>query len=366
MAVSPQRRADILDALRVGAVPSRGLDALAVGLQRFEVTIVEELDRVRTGSGLFKAVRPEYGGAKTFFARWVEDRAKRLAFAAAEVQISETETPLHRLETVYRRLTERLSTSAVESGALRAIIDGWLYTLEEDVRAASAQSAGPGLLTATEELMERRLSAIHQLSPMFTAALRAYRRAIAAGDGGAAEAILAWIAGQPNVSAKSIRDAGLKGSIDHFAALSFLQGLLLMLRDGGHGGLLLVLDEVETIQRVLGDVREKSLNALRQLIDEVHSGRFPGLYLIITGTPAFFDGPQGIRRLPPLASRLHVEFASDDRWDNPRAPQIRLQPFTIQSLIEVGRKVRDEYLARLAAAVAGCSWWQGSVLRRAF
>ena len=45
-----------------------------------------------------------------------------------------------------------------------------------------------------------------------------------------------------------------------------------------------MLDEVETIQRVRGDVRDKSLNALRQLIDEIDSGRFPGLYLLITGT----------------------------------------------------------------------------------
>ena len=96
---------------------------------------------------------------------------------------------------------------------------------------------------------------------------------------------------------------GVKGDIDHFGALSFLQGVLIVLRDSGHPGLLVVLDEVETIQRVRGDVRDKSLNSIRQLIDEVDSGRFPGLYLVITGTPAFYDGPQGIQRLEPLAQR---------------------------------------------------------------
>ena len=33
----------------------------------------------------------------------------------------------------------------------------------------------------------------------------------------------------------------------------------------------LVLDEVETIQRVRSDSREKSLNALRQLIDDIYA-----------------------------------------------------------------------------------------------
>ena len=34
-------------------------------------------------------------------------------------------------------------------------------------------------------------------------------------------------------------------------ALSFLQGLLTVVRDSGHGGLLVIIDEVETLQRVL-------------------------------------------------------------------------------------------------------------------
>ena len=77
--------------------------------------------------------------------------------------------------------------------------------------------------------------------------------------------------------------------------MGFLQGLLEVLRDAGHPGLLLVLDEVETLQRVRGDVRDKALNALRQLLDEIDAGRYPGLFLVITGTPAFYDGPAACR-----------------------------------------------------------------------
>ena len=160
--------------------------------------------------------------------------------------------------------------------------------------------------------------------------------------------MLSWVAGQPNVGVKFIRDAGLRGDIDHFGALKALQGLLTMLRDGGHSGLVLVLDEVETLQRVRGDVREKALNALRQLLDELPL--YPGLYLLITGTPAFFDGPQGIRRLTPLAQRLHTDFGVEPRFDNPSRPQVRLRGFDLDSLEEVGRKVRDIYADGSSAA----------------
>lgn len=349
MSLSPQRRQEVIDALRRGTVPRSSLDTFAVGLERFEAALDDELRKVGAGGSVFKAVRGEYGCGKTFFARWLADRARRLGFATSEAQVSETETPLNRLETVYRRLMERLSTTDTPQGALRNIIDGWFYTLEEDVLAEGVANDPQKLLQRTGELLEQRLVKVNSTAPMFSAALRGYREAEASGDQSAAEGIMAWLAGQPNVAAAAKRFAGVKGDIDHFGALSFLQGMLIVLRDSGHPGLLVVLDEVETIQRVRSDVRDKSLNALRQLIDEVDSGRFPGLYLVITGTPAFFDGPQGVQRLEPLAQRLHVDFQTEARFDNPRAVQIRLPAFDLERLCQVGCNVRDIFQQHAAA-----------------
>ena len=343
--ISPQRRDQIIDALRRGTVPQSSLDAFAVGLDRFEAAIDDELRKVSAGGSVFKAVRGEYGCGKTFFARWLADRARKMGFASTEVQISETETPLHRLETVYRRLNERLATADTTQGALRNIVDGWFFTLEEDVlaEASIAPNDASELLKRTNELLERRLADVARTAPTFSAALRGYRQAQVDERPDIAEGILAWLSGQPNVASEAKRFAGVKGDIDHFGALNFLQGILTILRDSGHVGMLIVLDEVETIQRVRSDVRDKSLNALRQLIDEVDSGRFPGLYLMITGTAAFFEGPQGIQRLEPLAQRLHVDFQTDLRFDNPRAVQIRLPAFTLERLRLVGCKIRDIY-----------------------
>jgi hypothetical protein len=371
--ISPQRRIEILDALRRGTVPRRGLEAYAVGMDRFESTVDEELKQVASGGSVFKAVRGEYGCGKTFLARWLQDRAQRKGFVTAEVQISETETPLHRLETVYRRLIERLSSTEGDEGVFRALIDGWFFALEEDVLAdgETASAAPERLLEQTNELLEKRLTAITRVAPAFCMALRGYRNAQARGEAAVADGLLAWLGGQPNVGMVVKRAAGIKGDVDHFAALGFLQGLLVVLKDSGRPGMVVVLDEVETLQRMRGDVRDKALNALRQLMDEIDSRRFPGLYLIVTGTPAFFDSPQGVQRLPPLASRLHVDFSGDPKFDNPRAVQLRLRPFDLGGLVEVGSRVRDifadgsqrserirqlvdeSFLDRLAGIVAG-------------
>jgi hypothetical protein len=343
MMLSSKKRLEVLDALRRGTVPQAGLDVLAVGLERFRDPIDQELRRAGEGGCGFKAVRGDYGCGKTFFSRWLQQEARAMNFATAEVQISETETPLHKLETVYRRMLERLATSSARSGAFRGIIDSWFFALEEDVLSVGGIDPNDeqALLKATSELMEKRLGAISNKAPSFAAALRAYRECLAVGDAAVAEGLIAWLSGQPNVAAAVKKRANIKGDVDHFAAMSFLQGLLAVLKDSGHPGLVLVLDEVETLQRVRSDIREKALNALRQLIDELDAGRFPGLYLVITGTPSFFDGPQGLKKLPPLAQRLQTDFDTDVRFDNPRAPQIRLKAFDMDMLLEVGCKVRD-------------------------
>ncbi len=343
--ISSARRQEIVSALRRGTVPSSGLDALAVGIDAFAATFDEELTVVAAGRGGFKAVRGEYGTGKTFFGRWLQERTRARGFAATEVQINETETPLHRQETVYRRLVEHLGTADTASGAFRGVIDGWFYVLEQDVLADASMDPNDaqGLLTKTDALMEARLATISKTAPAFSAVLRTYRRALVDGDGTLAEGLISWLAGQPNVAASVKRAAGIKGDLDHFGASNFLVGLLTILRDSGYSGLVLVLDEVETLQRMRTDTRERGLNALRQWIDEIDAGRYPGLYLVVTGTPAFFDGPQGVQRLAPLAQRLHVDFSTDRRFDNPRAVQIRLSPFDHSALLAVGRRVRDIY-----------------------
>ena len=346
MNISPQRRIEILNALRRGAVPPTGLDALAVGLEGFGDAVDRELEQAAAGHGIFKAVRGEYGAGKTFFVRWLEERARRQKFATAEVQISETETPLHRLETVYRAALERLRTETSASGALPDIVDRWFFELERDAlrRSDVDDDDQAAVDDAISELMEQRLGEITQSTPQFAAALRGYHKARKERDFATAQGLLAWLGGQPHVGQAIKRKADLKGEIDHFGALNFLRGLLLLLDDAGYSGMVLVLDEVETLQRVRSDVREKSLNALRQIIDYVDEGRFPGLYVVITGTPAFYDGPQGVQRAQALAQRLHVDFPEDSRFDNPRAVQIRLRGLDRGQLVELGKRVRDIFV----------------------
>ncbi len=346
--VSQHEAREIVAALRTGVVPQEGLHHLATGLDPLLKAVDQELDDVAAGvgSGRAKWIRGAYGSGKTFATRLLCWHARQQGFATSEVQISVTDTPLHRLETVYRRIIERLTTVSAGEGAFQAIVDTWIYQLGDEVmRLQGISEDDPSFPDSVEQRLENKLADLSARNPAFAQVLRAYHRAMEEADFATAQGLLAWLSGEPHVAFSIKKVAAVKGDVDGAAALTFLRGLLRILRDTGYQGLVVVLDEAETIQRMRSDVREKALNALRQLVDSLLKGELPGLYFVVTGTPEFYDGYKGLVALPPLADRVKTRFSGDPRHDNLRAPQVRLQPFDAARLTEVGRKVRALYPA---------------------
>ncbi len=337
----------IINALRSGLVPAQGLEHFATGLEPLLDAVAQELDFVATGKGVSKWIRGEYGTGKTFAARYLCAKARQRGFATSEVQISINDTPLHHLETVYRRLIEHLETAADGPNAFQAVVDGWLYQIGDEVMRLKGMTEGdPGFADATEQRLEDKLADLSRRNPAFAQVLRAYHRATHDGDFATAQGLLAWLAGQPFTDRSVLKEAGTKGKVDGQASLTFLAGLLQLLRQSGYQGLVVVLDEVETIQRMNSQTREKSLNALRQLMDMLAKDELPGLYLVVTGTRDFFEGYKGLKSAQALHQRVQVNFSEDARFDNLRAPQVRLLPFTEDRLLVVAQRVRDLYPAR--------------------
>lgn len=352
MAVVPESAA-IVNALRSGVVPNVGLEHFATGLDALVAAVNEDLDFVATGKGLSKWIRGEYGAGKTFAARYLCAKARARKFATTEVQISINDTPLHHLETVYRRLIERLETAADGPNAFQAVVEGWLYQIGDEVtRLRGIKEDDPSFADATEQRLEDKLADLSKRNPAFAQVLRAYHRATHDGDFATAQGLLAWLAGQPHTERSVLKSAGTKGKVDGQAALTFLAGLLQLLRQSGYDGLVVVLDEVETVQRMNAQTRVKALDALRQLMDMLGKEELPGLYLVVTGTRDFFEGYKGLRSSEPLHQRVQVNFSSDARFDNLKAPQVRLLPFTDDRLLTVGTRIRDLYPAKNPSRIA--------------
>jgi adenosylhomocysteinase len=331
---------NIINALRRGTVPASGLERIAVGLDVEEETIATQLDFVTRGGGDIKFIRGEYGSGKTFLVARALEIARSKNFVTSHVVISQT-APLHKLKGIYQQICATMRTTE-EEHAQKAIIDSWLFGIEEKILKVARENMDEETLEkATVKEIETSLAGISEMNTSLAAALRTYYRANNAGDFQTAQAAIGWICAEPNVGREFKQKAGIRGDIDESVALIFLRGLIRIIVSAGYAGLAVAVDEVETTQSQARNQREKGYNVLRQIVDILDRGEMPHCYFLFTGTPAFFEGPRGIRSLPSLFDRINVIQADDFR--NPRQPQIVLSKFNSRKLEQVALKVMDIY-----------------------
>lgn len=109
------------------------------------------------------------------------------------------------------------------------------------------------------------------------------------------------------------------------------------MKAAGYRGLVIVIDEAETILRMRSDSRHKSLNGIRQIADA--SGDYKGILWLFTGTPEFFDTRHGVAGLAPLHDR--IRFLKQGRFASLRQAQLELVPFDADRLHAVALRLRE-------------------------
>jgi len=170
----------------------------------------------------------------------------------------------------------------------------------------------------------------------FIRALRAIFDAKQTGALAEAGALISWLSGSRHVAAAAKRRAAVKGEVTSAVALSYLSGVVEIIKAAGYRGLVIVIDEAETLLRSRSDVRAKSMNGLRQLCDK--ASQYKGLLWMITGTEEFFDSRRGVAGLAPLHDR--IQFVQYGGFASLSQPQLELKPFDAARLREVALRLR--------------------------
>jgi len=338
---SQRDREHIFERLRSGVVPERGLEAFAVGIDRQRAELNRLLGLAGAGEGVFKFLRGGYGCGKTFMARLALHDAQEKGFATSFVVVSDNDLHFHKFDDVYRKVVQELGTATCPRGALGDIIDRWIAKVEGALIAGGADENAPDFDHRVQKRIEEDIvSRTGGKAPEDLArVLREIFRSKQAGKVREAGALLSWLSGSENVSASEKRAAGIKGDITSTDAMAYLQGVLEVVKAAGYAGLVIVIDEAETILRMRTDVRGRSLNGIRQIIDA--ADRFKGLLWIFTGTPEFFDTRRGVAGLQPLHDR--IRFQVENGLVSMRQPQLELKPFDRDRLKDVGLRLRELY-----------------------
>jgi P-loop Domain of unknown function (DUF2791) len=333
----------VFEKLRCGLVPERGLDVYAVGIDSQLGEIRRQLNFVADGNGNVKFLRGGYGCGKTFTARLAVLEAQRLGFATSFVVVSDNDLKFHRFDDVYGKVVGELGTASCPRGALGDVLDRWIGKTEEGLIAAGAD---PDAKDFDDKLQARLAVELASMTkgnapPDFVRVIQTIFALKQEGDLVGAGALMSWLSGSANVSADIKRRAGIKGDIESRDAMQYLRGIVEIVHAADYRGLMIVIDEVETILRTRSDSRGKSLNGLRQICDM--AGSYPRLLWVFTGTPEFFDSRHGVAGLAALHDR--IRFEHEDGFASVRQPQLELRTFDRDRLRAVARRLRDEFPA---------------------
>jgi hypothetical protein len=341
MTINPKDIEHIFERLRSGVVPERGLEAFAVGVDRPREEINRQLSLASNNEGIFKFLRGGYGCGKTFMARLALQDARDRGFATSFVVVSDNDLHFHRFDDVYRKVVQELATDRCDRGALGFIIDRWIARVEDAMIDGGANPDAPDFDERVQKRIEEDLASITagKAPEDMARVLRSIFALKQQNDVAQASALLSWLSGSENVAAPAKKIAGIKGDIGSKEAMDYLQGILAVTKAAGYQGLVIVIDEAETMLRMRHDIRAKSLNGIRQICDA--ADRYPGLFWIFTGTPEFFDTNRGVAGLAPLHDRL--QLIKTGNFANPRQPQLVLKPFDRDRLKEVALKLRELY-----------------------
>ncbi len=339
--ISPRDIEHIFERLRSGVVPERGLEAFAVGIDRSRDEIGRQLDLAANNEGVFKFLRGGYGCGKTFMARLALLDAQAKGFATSFVVVSDNDLHFHRFDDVYRKVVQELATDLCDRGALGLILDRWIARMEDAAIDGGANPEAEDFDAQVQQRIEEDLASLTggKAPEDMTRVLRSIFALKQQNKFPEASALLSWLSGSENVAASSKRIAGIKGDIGSKEAMDYLQGILAITKAAGYKGLVIVIDEAETMLRMKTDIRAKSLNGIRQICDA--ADRYPGLFWVFTGTPEFFDTNRGVAGLSPLHDRL--KLIKTGNFANPRQPQLVLTPFDRDRLKDVALKLRELY-----------------------
>jgi P-loop Domain of unknown function (DUF2791) len=339
--INPRDIEHIFERLRSGVVPERGLEAFAVGIDRSRDEIGRQLQLAGNNEGVFKFLRGGYGCGKTFMARLALLDAQAKGFATSFVVVSDNDLHFHRFDDVYRKVVQELATDRCDRGALGFIIDRWIARIEDATIDGGANPEAEDFDAQVQQRLEEDLASLTggKAPEDMARVLRSIFALKQQNDFAQASALLSWLSGSENVAASSKRIAGIKGDIGSKEAMDYLQGILAITKASGYKGLVIVIDEAETMLRMKSDIRAKSLNGIRQICDA--ADRYPGLFWVFTGTPEFFDTNRGVAGLAPLHDRL--KLIKTGNFANPRQPQLVLTPFDRDRLKDVALKLRELY-----------------------
>ncbi len=289
----------------------------------------------------FKLVLSPYGGGKTHFLLTLGIRARdQENFAVAYVPCGEGVSLDNPLD-VYRELVKHLQLPDQDQPGLRVLLGATTRAKRDDIRQRGVPDVDAAFRLWVSDIQKRDYPE-NAFGRVMAAALQATADGVGV-NSPVGDAALRWLQGDIDTLGRSEMQELHLARVPAASRRQFGRNLLLslvkFLPEAGVHGLLLLMDEVETLFQVRrGAAALRILGAMRVILDAPTgvSGGVP-LFGVFSATP---DVLEEFRKYPALEQRLAVRGASFDQGSD-FASQVPLDKVQSQEplLANIGEKL---------------------------
>lgn len=338
--LKPVEARGIIESLRRGSVPVDQVPYFTVGRERWLSIIEDDLAHyIAVGGAKVRFLSGDYGDGKTHFLSVIQHLVQRENFAVSFVVLTR-EVPMHKFELVYQQIVSRLATAQGAIG-IRALLSNWVESLyvqfgetDEAMRTAALQD----LAETVKELEGMDVNFAQGLISLVQ-----YRYwPLAEGEipedrAQALEVLYQWFEGG-RLSKRELRPFQIFESLNKTNSKRLLLSLIAFLLHLGYQGLILLLDELETVMAQSASVRNSAYENVRLLIDNAEQAHH--LHVFFSIIPDVILAEKGFRSYDALWSRVRSVGESDRLNYRSIVIDLHRTPLETAELLELGRRLR--------------------------
>ncbi|MBI3900552.1 MAG: DUF2791 family P-loop domain-containing protein, partial [Chlamydiia bacterium] len=282
------------------------------------------------GGGKVRFINGDYGDGKTHFMSVIRQLALQKQFASSFIVLTR-DIPIHKFELIYQEIVLQLR-GRFEGVGIRSLVQQWVEKQKK--------------VDVDRETLLQSLHQVPKLDINFVNALMGLLRTpdekeLPEETATSQERLYQWLEGK-KIPKKNLTKFHIFAVLNKSNSKIFLQSLISFLKLTGHKGLILLLDELETVLAQGGSVRSAAYENIRLLMDNAEHSEY--LQLFFSLIPDVLLSEKGFKSYDALWSR--IRSVGDSEALNYRGTLIDLHktPLKQQELIDLGvclRKIHE-------------------------
>lgn len=329
--LKPFQARAIIESLRKGLVPTEYVAFFTVGRQNWLKFIEEDLDGfIAEGGGKVRFINGDYGDGKTHFMSVIRQLALQKQFASSFIVLTR-DIPIHKFELVYREIASQLR-GRFQGVGVRSLVQQWVEQQKK--------------VGVDRETLFQSLRQVPKLEISFVNALMGLLRDIPEDEppevsASSQELLYQWLEGN-KIPKKDLAKFHIFEVLNKSNSKAFLQSLISFLKLTGHKGLVLLLDELETVLAQGASLRSAAYENIRLLMDDTEHSEY--LQLFFSLIPDVLLSEKGFKSYDALWSRVRSVGDSDDLNYRGTLIDLHKTPLKRQELVDLGvclRKIHE-------------------------